>query len=443
MSYRSWLPNLEKEEEMLKEIGVNRIDDLFNDIPEKIRLKRELNVGFGRALTEPEIVEALERLKEKNAKLKYPPFLGAGACPHYVPEVVKFLIFRSEFYTAYTPYQQEISQGLLQALYEYQSIVAELLEMEVVNASMYDWASALAEAMLMAVRITGRKKVLIPKAMNPYHKEVLRTWLWGRGIQIVEAPLNEETGETDFSNVDVEGVAAIYVQQPNFYGVIETDPKAVVDLAKSKGAISIMGMQILSSALFKPPGELGFDIAVSDGQEFGLPLNFGGPYVGILATKWDGRLVRQMPGRIVGETVDSDNKRAYTLVLQAREQFARREKATSNITTNETLMAIAVAVYASLLGYKGLRELAEEAYNRSHIAMEEFTRAGAKRAFRSDFFEEFALDFERDYDEIHKKLLSRGIHGGLKLDKRRALFCVTEVHPLEAIKEVAEVIRGA
>ena len=443
MSYRSWLPNLGKEEEMLKEIGISRIDDLFIDIPEKIRLRRELNVGLGRALTEPEIIEVLERLKEKNVKLKYPPFLGAGACPHYVPEVVKFLIFRSEFYTAYTPYQQEISQGILQALYEYQSIVAELFEMEVVNASMYDWASALAEAMLMAVRLTGRKKVVVPKAMNPYHKEVLKTWLWGRGVEVLEALVNEETGETDFSKVNLDNVAAIYVQQPNFYGVVESDPKAVVDLAKSKGAVSIMGMSLLASALFKPPGELGFDIAVSDGQEFGLPLNFGGPYVGVLATKWDGRLVRQMPGRIVGETVDANNKRAYTLVLQAREQFARREKATSNITTNETLMAIAVATYASLLGYNGLRDLAEEVYNRSHIAMEEFVKAGAKRAFSSDFFEEFVLDFPKDYDIIHRELLSRGIHGGLKLGIKRALFCVTEVHPIEAIREVAEVIRGA
>ena len=428
---------------MLKEIGANKIDDLFIDIPEKIRLKRELNVGFGRALTEPEISKVLNELREKNAKLKYPPFLGAGACPHYVPEALKFLIFRSEFYTAYTPYQQEISQGILQALYEYQSIVAELLEMEVVNASMYDWASSLAEAMLMAIRVTGRKKVVIPEAMNPYHKEVLKTWLWGRGVEIVEAPLNKETGETDFSEVNTDGAAAIYIQQPNFYGVLESDPKAAVDLAKSKGSVSIMGMSLLASALFKPPGEVGFDIAVSDGQEFGLPLNFGGPYVGVLATRWDGKLVRQMPGRIVGETVDSDNRRAYTLILQTREQFTRREKATSNITTNETLMAIAVAIYASLLGYNGLRDLAEEVYNRSHVAFEEFVKAGAKGVFSSDFFEEFALDFDKDYDVIHRKLLERGIHGGLKLGPRRALFCVTEVHPPESIREVAEVIRGA
>ena len=428
---------------MLKEIGASKIDDLFIDIPEKIRLKRELDVGFGRALTEPEVLKVLNELREKNAKLKYPPFLGAGACPHYVPEALKFLIFRSEFYTAYTPYQQEISQGILQALYEYQSIVAELLEMEVVNASMYDWASSLAEAMLMAVRVTRRKKVVIPEAMNPYHKEVLKTWLWGRGVEIVEAPLNKETGETDFSKVDADGAAAIYIQQPNFYGVLESDPKAVVDLAKSKGAISIMGMSLLSSALFKPPGEFGFDIAVSDGQEFGLPLNFGGPYVGVLATRWDGKLVKQMPGRIVGETVDSDNRRAYTLILQTREQFTRREKATSNITTNETLMAIAVAIYASLLGYNGLRDLAEEVYNRSHTAFKEFVKAGAKGVFSSDFFEEFTLDFDKDYDVIHLKLLERGIHGGLKLGPRRALFCVTEVHPPEAIREVAEVIRCA
>jgi len=443
MSFRNWLPNLTRVDEMLKTIGVSSVDDLFKDIPEELRLKRPLDVGFGRALTEPEIIKTIEMLKGKNVSLRYPPFLGAGACPHYVPEAVRFIIFRSEFYTAYTPYQPEISQGLLQALYEYQGIMAELLEMEVVNASLYDWSTALAEALLMAVRITGKNKVVVPEAINVYHKEVIRTWLYGRGVRIVEAPYDKEKGTTDYSHVDMSDVAAIYVQQPNFFGVLEPDPGIVTDLAKSHNAISIMGISPLAASLFKPPGEYGFDLAVSDGQELGIPLNFGGPYVGVLASRWDGRLVRQMPGRIVGETVDVQGNRAYTLVLQTREQFTRREKATSNITTNESLMAIAVAVYASLLGYHGLRELGKEVFNRSHYALERFTKAGAKKAFSSEFFEEFVLEFDKDYDRIAESLLIRRIHGGFKLDNRRALFCVTEVHPKEAIDEVAEVIENA
>ncbi|MGC9105637.1 MAG: aminomethyl-transferring glycine dehydrogenase subunit GcvPA [Thermoprotei archaeon] len=442
MSYRSWLPNLSYTDEMLRVIRVPSIDELFKDVPEELRLKRPLDVGFGRALTEPEILRVIQSLKERNAKLKYPPFLGAGAYPHYVPEAVKFLVFRSEFYTAYTPYQPEISQGLLQAMYEYQSVMAELFDMEVVNASMYDWGTSLAEAMLMAVRITGKRKVVIPEAMNPYHKEVVKTWLWGRGVEIVEAPYNRDKGTTDFSEVNASEIAAVYVQQPNFFGVLEDDPKQAVDLAKTKNAISIMGMSPLAATIFKTPGEYGFDIAVSDGQELGIPLNFGGPYAGVLATRWDGRLARQMPGRIVGETVDSEGKRAFTLILQTREQFTRREKATSNITTNETLMTIAVAAYVSLLGFRGLRELAREVFNRSHYAMERFVSVGAKRVFDSEFFEEFAIKLPRDYDSVHRDLLKRGIHGGLKLSNDEALFCVTEVHPKEAIDEVAEVIRG-
>ena len=444
MEMHPWLPNINNIKEMLESIGVNSIDDLFKDVPEEIKLKRELNIDYKKPLSEYEISLKLEELRNKNKKLMAPPFIGGGICPHYVPEAVKFIISRSEFYTAYTPYQQEISQGLLQALFEYQSLIAELFEMEVVNASLYDWGSALAEAIMMANRINKKKTVLVPRLMNPYHKEVVKTWTYGKEIKLVDIPETKDTGTIDIEELEkmmTDDVSAIYIQQPNFYGIIEDEIETVVDLAKKKKIITIMGVSPLALGLIKPPGEYNVDIAVGDGQELGLPLNFGGPLLGILATRWDGQLVRQMPGRIVGLTKDADGNRGFTLILQTREQFARREKATSNITTNEALMAIAAAVYLSLLGRNGLQDLAEEIYVRSHYAKKRLEEIGASTIYKGEFFEEFAVDFKRDYNIIHTKLLENNIHGGLKLSKTQALFCVTEVHTKEMIDRLIEVIR--
>jgi len=444
MENHPWLPNLSYVEEMLKVIGVNDIYELFSDVPKEILLHRELNLPYKKPLSEYQIANKLFELKKKNIELKYPPFLGGGICPHYVPEVVKFIISRSEFYTSYTPYQPEISQGLLQALFEYQSLIAELLEMEVVNASMYDWGSALAEAVLMANRINKKKVVLIPSNMNPLHKEVLKTWTYGKGIEIKEIPYNKETGKIDceklhsFSSNDI---TAVYVQQPNYFGILEDEIECIVDFAKKVNAVSIMGVSPLVLALIKPPGEYGFDIAVGDGQELGLPMNYGGPLMGIFAVRWDAQLIRQMPGRIVGMSKDSEGNRAFTLILQTREQFARREKATSNITTNEALMAIANAVYISLLGSKGLEKLAEEIYIRSHYAKKRFEEIGVKGVFNADFFEEFVVKFPVKYEKVYSKLIKNGIHGGLKLDDYSALFCVTEVHTKSMIDDLVENVR--
>jgi len=444
MDMHPWLPNIKYIEEMLKSIGVNSIDDLFIDVPEEIKLKKELDLDYKKPLSEYEIILKLQELQNKNKRLKMPPFLGGGLCPHYVPEVVKFIIKRSEFYTAYTPYQPEISQGLLQALFEYQSLIAELFEMEVVNASLYDWGSALAEAIMMANRINKKKTVLVPKLMNPYHKEVVKTWTYGKGIKLVEIPPNER-GTIDVSKlesmINEDDVSAIYIQQPNFYGIFEDEIEYIVDIAKKKKIITIMGVSPLALGLIKPPGEYEIDITVGDGQELGLSLNFGGPLLGILATRWDGQLVRQMPGRIVGLTKDSEGTRGFTLILQTREQFARREKATSNITTNEALMAIAAAVYLSLLGRNGIKELAKEIYIRSHYAKKRLEELGVNTVYNGDFFEEFAVDFRTDYDIIHSRLLEKNIHGGLKLGKTQALFCVTEVHTKSMIDELIESIR--
>lgn len=446
MEYHPWLPNLKYIKEMLKEIGINSIDELFKDVPEEIKLKRPLNVGYGRPLSEYEVYLRLEELKSKNTKLKMPPFLGGGVCAHYVPAAVKFIISRSEFYTSYTPYQPEISQGLLQALFEYQSLIADLFEMEVVNSSLYDWGGALAEAALMAHRINGKKKIVVPASINPNHKKVLETWTFGRELEIREVNY-DENGEINLNELEKaldDNTSAVYIQQPNYFGVLETRIEEIVDLAKKKGIITIMGVNPLALGLIKPPGEYDVDIAVSDGQELGLPLNFGGPYVGILATKWDYKLVRQMPGRIVGLTQDKDGNRGFTLILQTREQFARREKATSNITTNEALMAIANAVYLSLLGKNGIEEIAKEIYKRSHYAASLMENRGlGKRKFDGEFFEEFVFKFNYDYERIHKHLLSRGIHGGLKLNSDEALLCVTEVHTKRMIEELVNTMMEA
>ncbi|ARM76507.1 aminomethyl-transferring glycine dehydrogenase subunit GcvPA [Acidianus manzaensis] len=444
MEYHPWLPNLKYINEMLKEIGVNSIDDLFKDVPEEIKLHRLLNVGYGKPLSEYEIYLRLQELKSKNTSFKIPPFLGGGVCPHYVPEVVKFVISRSEFYTSYTPYQPEINQGLLQALFEYQSLIADLFEMEVVNSSLYDWGSALAEAVLMSYRINGKKKIIVPRSINPNHKKVLETWTSGREIKIQEVNYdkNGEINIEELEKIVDDEVSAIYIQQPNYYGVFETNIEEITDIARKKNIITIMGVNPLSLGLIKPPGEYDVDIAIGDGQELGLPLNYGGPYVGIMATKWNYKLIRQMPGRIVGLTQDTDGNPGYTLILQTREQFARREKATSNITTNEALMAIANAVYLSLLGKNGIENLAKEIYKRSHYAknlMEKYDLGKIK--FYGDFFEEFLFSFNKNYNEIHERLLSKGIHGGLPIDNNNALFCITEVHTKSMIDNLINEIK--
>lgn len=447
MYHHPWLPNLSQLDEMLKEIGVKDVDELFKDVPQEIRIKDGYRSLPQRAMSEFEILNELSASFRKNLNLKYPPFLGGGICPHYIPYAVKMIMSRSEFYTSYTPYQQEISQGLLQALFEYQSLIAELFELEVVNASLYDWGSALAEAVLMSHRINGKKVVLVPSSMNPFRKEVLRTWIYGKGLKIVEVPINNESGETSLEeyknilNKHKDEVTAVYMEQPNFYGVVETQLDEIFTEAKKYKAITILGMNPLFSAVIKPPGEYGVDIAVSDGQEIGLALNYGGPLLGIIATRWDSTLIKQLPGRIVGLTKDVEENRAYTLILQYREQFSRREKATSNITTNETLMAIGVAVYLSLLGKNGLITLAEEILRRSHYAVRELEKIGVRKAFSGEFLEEVALEFGKDYTEIHKHLLTKGIHGGLQLDKTKALYCFSEVHTKHAIDELIDSIR--
>lgn len=449
----------------MKKLGIRDIEELFNDIPGDMRIDRDvwdgLEIGLGRPLSEYEAWRYIDGRLSKNKKLKTPPFLGAGVYLHYVPAVVKHIISRGEFLTAYTPYQPEISTGLMQALFEYQSLMAELLDMDIVNASMYDWGSAAAEALLMALRVKrGRRKIIVPETMNPFHRRVVEAYLEPHDVVIETVRYDRVSGGVDLEDLKekIDGdTAAVYLQNPNFLGAIEADAKEAGEIAHEKGALYIMGVYPVSLGILAPPGELGADIAVGEGQPLGLPPSFGGPLLGIFAIRYDRKLLRQMPGRLIGLTTTKDgSRRAFAMILQTREQHIRRAKATSNICTNEALSAIAVAVYLSLLGPEGLRELAKANYYIAHYASKKLSEIDGVDIihFRYDFFNEFPVRFDKtgkNITEIHRGLLDRGIHGGLMLKNyypelgEAALYAFTEIHTkedidllVEALKEVVE-----
>lgn len=456
-----WIPSSTSEaiDKMLKTINVASIEELFSDIPSCIRLSREawerLEIGAGRPLSEVEIRRLIEKKLEKNLKLRSPPFIGGGVYPHYVPPLVTYIVSRGEFLTAYTPYQAEISQGLMQALFEYQSLMAELLDMDVVNASMYDMGSAVAEAVLMSTRVNrGKKRVILPSNMNPLHKKVVETYVRPHGIELVAVPYDRIKGTVDIeklkSIVD-ENTAAVYVQYPNFFGVIESEVKAISEIAHDKKSLFITGVYPIALGLLKSPGEVGADIAVAEGQPLSLGLNYGGPYLGVFATRFDMNLVRQMPGRIIGLAESKTGERAFAMILQTREQHIRREKATSNICTNEALVAIACAVYLSMLGKNGIAKLAEVNYYRAHYAWHKLKNAGFNvEIFKEDFFNEFPVSFNETglkYGQIHDELLKRGIHGGLYLGDfypelgETALYAFTELHFKEDIDALVDALK--
>lgn len=460
MQSHPWIPSSTSHaiEKIMRVLGISSIDELFNDIPRDILLNEDtwnkLEIGAGRPLSEIEVKRIVEEKFLKNMRLKMPPFLGGGVYPHYVPPLVKYIISRGEFLTAYTPYQAEISQGLMQALFEYQSLMAELLEMDVVNASMYDWGSAAAEAVLMSLRVNkGRRKVIIPANMNPYHRRVIETYTWPHNVKLVTIPYDKSTGMVDLEElkklIDNE-VASIYIQYPNFFGIIESEVKAIGEIAHEKGALFITGVYLVSLGLLRTPGELGADIAVSDGQPFGVGLNYGGPYLGVFATRYDQNLVRQMPGRIIGLAESKTGERAFAMILQTREQHIRREKATSNICTNEALVAIATAVYLSMLGRNGLIQLSKINYYNAHYAWSKLRENGFNvEVFKADFFNEFPISFNEtglEYRVVHEELLKRGIHGGLYIGAHypelgeSALYAFTEMHFKEDIDMLVQAL---
>jgi glycine dehydrogenase subunit 1 len=425
--------------DMLGRIGVDSVDDLFEQIPPSVRLDRPLDLPDG--VSEMEIVEDLRRLAERNRSADdLVCFAGAGAYDHYVPQVVWALAGRSEFYTSYTPYQPELSQGVLQALFEYQSMICELTGLEVSNASLYDGATALAEAVNLARSTPGRDRVLVSQGVDPRYVETLRTYGRGAGYQPETFALEGGRGGQPIVGPDV---AAVIVQHPNRYGLLEP-ARELFGAAHAGGARAIQVFDPLSLGVLAPPGELRADVAVAEGQVLGNHLNFGGPYLGIIATRLDD--VRRMPGRIVGETVDVDGRVGYVLTLQAREQHIRREKATSNICTNQTLMAIAATVYLAWLGPEGLAELGRQCAAKASYAADRLTEIPGIDLLFPDapFFKEFALTLPRPAVEVRDELVDRGFLAGVALpdaDARALLVAVTERRTKAQIDELAEAVR--
>ncbi|MBI5328883.1 MAG: aminomethyl-transferring glycine dehydrogenase subunit GcvPA [Deltaproteobacteria bacterium] len=442
----SYIPHTEKDiQEMLNAVGAASIEELFKAIPNNLRLKKPLNLPA--PLVEQELINELTSLSKKNATVEeYISFLGAGAYHHYIPSVVNHLISRSEFYTAYTPYQPEISQGTLQAIFEYQTLICQLTGMEVANASMYDGASATAEAVLMAQRINSRTKVILSSGLHPEYREVVKTYLSKNDNNVKEVLYCTETGRTLAGAVEKSidnDTSCVVVQHPNFFGSLE-DIKAISDVVHKNKTIFIVAItEPISLGLLKPPGEFGADIVVGEGQSFGNSLNFGGPYLGFFATLE--KYLRQMPGRLVGETVDKNGKRGFVLTMATREQHIRREKATSNICTNEGLCALAAAIYLTAIGKNGLMEMARLNLSKSEYLKNSLANIkGIKTAFTAPTFNEFVIELEKEPDAVVKAILKKGIIAGLPLKRfyselsRHILICATEMNTKKDIDNLIE-----
>lgn len=415
---------------MLKKIGVDSVTDLFCDVPANLRLADSLQMNRG--MSEQDVVKHVTALAEENKTvLQYDSYLGGGAYEHFIPSFVDQLLMRSEFYTAYTPYQPEISQGTLQAIYEFQSMVCELTGMDLANASMYDGATALAEACLMACEVTKRKKVIVPRTVHPEYREVLAAYCSSRGIEPLEAGyLDGKCDQEALVAMISQEIAAVVIQTPNFFGALE-EAGPIARIAHEYGALVIGAVNPVSLGLFKSPGQWGADIAVGEGQPLGTPLNYGGPYLGFIACKE--KYMRRLPGRIAGMTKDKNGKRGFVLTLQAREQHIRREKATSNICSNQALCALAFTMHLSALGKQGLKELADLNIQKAHYAAGQIAMLpGMRLAFSSPFFNEFVIETEVDPSRINAVLLEDRIIGGLELGrfypelKNHLLLCVTE-----------------
>ena len=442
-----YLPNTEDDRQrMLDEIGIERVDQLFEDIPVNLREKAGLDILP--ALTEPELLSHIRGIAERNSNVEeHPCFLGAGVYDHFIPSIVPHLIKRSEFYTAYTPYQPEASQGTLQAMFEFQSMLCQLTEMDAANASLYDGASALAEAVLMTHHVIGRKKVVMPKLLHPHYSQVVKTHGEGLGLEWSEASYVNGVTDTDVVDGMVDDdTACVVVQHPNFLGSLE-NVSELQSIAHRSGALLVVVFDPISLGLLKSPGEYCADIAVAEGQPLGIPLQFGGPLVGLFACRE--QYVRHMPGRIVGETLDANSERGFVLTLQTREQHIRRERATSNICTNQSLMALAAAIYISVMGPHGFRETAELCVQKAHYAVQRFTEAdGFSQMFPTSFFKEFVLRCPIDPLTVNARLKSKGLIGGLPLGqyfpelKDCLLVCVTEKRTVDEIDRFTNVLKA-
>jgi glycine dehydrogenase subunit 1 len=415
---------------MLRKVGVNSLDALFSTIPEECR--RTADLDLPEPLSEWELNAHMDALAGSIAvSPQYKSFLGSGCYDHYIPEAVKHLLSRSEVYTAYTPYQPEISQGTLQTIYEYQTLITRLLGMEVANASLYDGASGLAEALLMAIRTTRRNKVAISRLIHPLYRRVVQTYLAPTGCEMVELPYLSN-GRTDLNGLDnLDDLAAVAVQSPNFFGCIE-DLKNIGEKVHADGKTLFVTCftEPLAYGMLKSPGSCGADIACGEGQSLGIPRSFGGPGLGVFATKH--KYVRNMPGRLIGQTTDKNGKRGFVLTLATREQHIRREKATSNICSNQGLCATAATMYMAFVGGTGFRELAALNRDKAHYLKSELQKAGFTISFDSPTFNEFVVEFSDGFEATYDRLLAKKIVAGLPLVPyfpelaNHYVFCVTE-----------------
>lgn len=443
-----YLPMTEADRKaMLEAIGISDVEELFADIPASVRFKGELNIPDGRS--ERELMQRMRQLAEQNADFEqYACFLGAGIYDHAIPVVLNHILSRSEFYTAYTPYQPEISQGELQAIFEFQSMICELTGMAVANASMYDGATALAEAGLLACSVTRRKRLVVSAGVHPESRQILLTYAKGQEIEIVEVE-NQTDGTLNIDDLKEkidDTVAAVLIQSPNFFGCLE-NIRAIEPLIHANGGLLVVSCNPMSLALCEAPGVLGADLVVGDTQPFGISASLGGPTCGYFAAsqKW----MRKMPGRIVGQTVDQDGKRGFVLTLQTREQHIRREKATSNICSNQALLALTASVYLAVMGKEGLRETAYQNVQKAHYAAERLSQIeGVKLPFQAPFFNEFVLEMPigTDVEKVNQQLLNKGFIGGYALGKdyadmgNRMLVAVTEQRTKAEIDRFAEAL---
>ncbi len=421
---------------MLAKVGVKSLDDLFAEIPEEVRFRKDY--ALPESASELEVRQLFESMGSKNRQLTC--FAGMGVYDHYTPAVIPQLLSRSEFLTSYTPYQAEISQGTLHYIFEYQSMMTELTGMDISNASMYDGSTACAEAMMMAVA-AGKKqnKVLVSAGLNPQTRQVLDTYALHQGIELVTLPLKD--GATDLSLLishlsSQNDVAGVIVQQPNVYGIVE-DFTGFAEACHEHKALFIMDSVAADLAVLKTPGEWGADIAVGDGQSLGIPMSYGGPYVGYMCCTE--KLIRKMPGRIVGKTMDNRGQRAFVLTLQAREQHIRRQKATSNICSNQSLMALHVTMYMALMGREGLREAAELSYGGAHYLCDELLKTGRfSLAYNKPFFNEFYVKYDGDSQTLYQRFIDEGILGGVCFEEG-FLFAVTEQRTKEEIDKLVKI----
>lgn len=438
MNFKFFPQTKEEIEQMLKQAGMNSLDDLYADVPEQIRFRGEYDLPD--PMSETEIRSLFEKLGEKNRRLTV--FAGAGCYDHYTPAVVPNIISRSEFLTSYTPYQAEISQGTLHYIFEYQSMMAELTGMDVSNASMYDGSTATAEAAIMALASTKKTDtVLVSASVDPKVLNVVKTYAHFHGFNV--ELIAENDGATDKAQMDARlekgGVAGVIVQQPNYHGIVE-DFSGFADSCHAHKSLFIVNSVAADLALLKTPGVWGADVAVGDGQSLGIPMSFGGPSVGYMCCTE--KLMRKMPGRIVGKTVDNRGQRVFVLTLQAREQHIRRQKATSNICSNESLMALFVTIYMSVMGKEGVKEAAQMSYDGAHYLHDALIATGLfSDKYERPFFNEFCVKYNGDVDRLQQRFIENGILGGVKVDADTLMFAVTEKRTKEEIDKLVNIAK--